>query len=88
MPSPEHRLLPHLVDLESRFDVNAFRPYDPVELVRYALGAPDYWADLALRWLEQGVPARQLVDELSALEGQAHRAQSLRHRARRLRKRT
>lgn len=52
MPSPEHPLLPHLVDLESRFDVNAFRPYDPVELVRYALGATDYWADLALRWLE------------------------------------
>jgi hypothetical protein len=80
-------MLPYLVDLESRFDVNAFRPYDPIELIRFALGASDYWADLALGWLEEGVPSRQLVDELAAFEGQAGRTQALRHRARRLRKR-
>jgi hypothetical protein len=80
-------MLPHLVALEARFDFIAFRPYDPVELVRYALGASDYWADLALWWLEEGVPAKQLLDELSALEADAERPQSLRHRARRLRER-
>jgi hypothetical protein len=87
VPSPQHPMLPHLVDLESRFDFNAFRPYDPVELVRYALGASDYWADMALGWLEEGVPAGSLVDELSVFEEEAGRPQSLRHRARRLRKR-
>jgi hypothetical protein len=87
VPVPEHPMLPHLVDLESHFDVNAFRPYNPVELVRYALGASDYWAGLALGWLEDGVPAGQLVDELSTFEAQAYRPQPLRHRARRLRKR-
>ena len=48
MLRPEHPMLPYLVDLESRFDVNAFRTCKPVELVRYALRASDYWADLAL----------------------------------------
>lgn len=80
-------MLPYLVDLESRFDINAFRPYAPVELIRYALGASDYWADLALGWLEDGVPSRPLIEELKALEEQADRPQTLRHRARHLRKR-
>jgi len=79
-------MLPYLVELESRFDVNAFRPYEPVELVRYALGASDYWADLALGWLEDGVPSRPLIDELKAFEARADRSQALRHRARHLRK--
>jgi hypothetical protein len=79
-------MLPYLVDLEYRFDVNAFRPYDPVELIRYALGTSDYWADLALGWLEEGVPVRQLMEQLLAFEAQADRPQPLRHRARRLRK--
>jgi hypothetical protein len=74
-------MLPHLVDLESRFDFNPFRPYDPVELIRYALGPSDYWADLAVGWLEDGVPPRTLVNELSTFEAQADRPQSLRHRA-------
>lgn len=86
MPTPEHPMLPYLVDLESPFDVVAFRPYEPVELVRYALGTSDYWANLALGWLEEGVPSRPLVDKLAALEAQADRPQALRHRARHLRK--
>lgn len=80
-------MLTYLVELEARFDVNAFRPYQPVELVRYALGASDYWADLALGWLEVGVPSRPLVDELAAFEARPDRPQALRHRARHLRKR-
>jgi len=79
-------MLPHLIDLESQFDPRALHDYDPVELVRYALGTTDYWADLALRWLEQGVPARGLEHDLLALEAQTSRPQSLRHRAKRLRK--
>jgi hypothetical protein len=79
-------MLPHLIDLEFQFDPNALRDYDPVELVRYALGTTDYWADLALGWLEQGVPARGLEHDLLALEAQTGRPQSLRHRAKRLRK--
>jgi hypothetical protein len=80
-------MLAYLVDLESRFDFNSFRPYDPVELVQYALGASDYWADLALGWLEEGVPSRRLVDELAKFEAQADRPLALRHRAQHLRKR-
>ena len=87
MPNPEHPMLPYLVHLESRFDVIAFHPYDPVELVRYALGASDYWADLALGWLEEGVPSRSLRDELATLEGESDRPQALRDRARQARKR-
>jgi hypothetical protein len=56
--SPEHPMLPYLVDLDSRFEAAGPRDYDPVELVRYALSASDYWADLGIRWLEEGVPAR------------------------------
>lgn len=78
-------MLPFLVDLEHGFDQGTQRDYDPVELVRFALGASDYWADLAVRWLEQGVPAQSLVHELAAVESESRRPQSLRHRARRLR---
>jgi hypothetical protein len=40
-----------------------------VELIRFALTFPtDYWPRLALTWLEQGVPATDLVDELSVFE--------------------
>ena len=75
-------MLRHLPDLESWFEPEAPRDYDPVELVRYALGGSDYWADLALGWMEQGVRGEGLVQALLLLEGQEHRPQSLRHRAR------
>ena len=79
-------MLPFLVDLESPYDPEAVSDYDPQELVRYALGASDYWASLALEWLDQGVPARGVESALLELEGQESRAQALRHHARRLRK--
>lgn len=84
MPTPQHPMVPFLVDLEHRFDPGAPREYDPVELVRFALGATDYWAELAVGWLEQGVPAQALADELAALESERRRPQRLRHRAKRL----
>jgi hypothetical protein len=81
-------MLPYLVDLESPFDPRVEREYDPVDLVKFALSWPgvDYWPDLALSWLEQGVPIIRLCEELGALEGESHRPQAQRHRARRLRK--
>lgn len=57
-----------------------------VELVRFALGASVYWADLAVRWLEEGLPAQALMNELAALEAEFPRPQALKYRARRLRK--
>lgn len=85
MPQPEHAMLPHLVDLESGFEPDAHRAYEPRDLVRYALAGSDYWAELALRWLEQGVSAAGLEDALLALEAEPRRPQTLRHRARRVR---
>jgi hypothetical protein len=86
VPVPEHPMLPHLIELESAYDPGAARTYDPTELLRYAFGTSDYWADLALGWLEQGADREGLVDDLAALETQPNRPQALRHRARRLRK--
>ena len=86
VPTPEHPMLPYLVDLELQFDPRAHRDYDPVELVRYALAATDYWADLVVRWLEQGVPSDGLGQELLAVEVSRNRPQPLRHRARRARR--
>lgn len=87
VPTPEHPLLAHLVDLESRFDPQGLRDYDPVDLVRYALGASDYWAELAIEWLEQGAPVAELGPDLLAVETDRKRPQPLRHRARRVRRR-
>lgn len=79
-------MLPFLVDLESEYILDAKRQYDPKDLVAFALSWPagDYWPGLALGWLEQGVPHTALRDQLSALAGDRHRSQALRHRARRL----
>jgi hypothetical protein len=52
VPNPEHPLLPHLVDLESRFDVNALCLYDPIRPSRPLVSA-------ALCGL--GYPARTLA---------------------------
>lgn len=79
-------MLMHLVDLESPYDPDIDRSYDPRELIRYALGSSDYWAEHALRWLDQGAPREGLGNALLLLEEQSARSQSLRHHARRLRK--
>ena len=81
-------MLPHLVDLESRYDPELARPYDPRDLIRYALEleASEYWAERAVDWLDQGAPGDGLGDALLAVEERCDRSQSLRHRARRIRK--
>ena len=58
-----------------------------MELVRYALGTTDYWAELALRWLAQDVPVETVRHEPVALETQSGRPQALRHLAKALGKR-
>lgn len=84
---PSHDpMLPYLVDLESTYESTDKRPYDAVDLVRFALTVSDYWAGLGLGWLEQGVPTSGLDHELLALELNDRRPQALRHRARRIRK--
>ena len=80
--APQDPMLPYLVDLEQPFDASRERPYDPVEFVRYALTVSEYWADLAVAWLEQGLPARQLQDSLLEVQARTGWPQSLRHRAR------
>lgn len=83
---PEHPMLANLVDLESAFDPGAERQYDPVELVRYALGTTAYWAELAVTWLESTeIPVAALTGELTAAEERVYWPQQLRHRARRVR---
>ena len=79
-------MLAYLTDLEAEYEPGASRPYEPRELIRYALRGTDYWADLALRWLDQGAPRDGLEDALLGLEAHTARPQSLRHHARRLRK--
>lgn len=44
-------MVPHLAELEAPFAA-AERGYDVVELLRFALGAGDYWAGLAVGWME------------------------------------
>ncbi len=81
----ESVMLAHLKDLETPLGDTAGRRYDPVDLVRYALSWPsDYWPGLALTWLEQGLPASRLVNDLQVFENGTHRPQAQRHRARRL----
>jgi hypothetical protein len=82
--TPSHPMVARLVDLESPYDSQARRPYRPGELVRFALGASGYWADLALAWLEQGLSTRGLEHDLAALAADRGRAQGLRHRAARM----
>ncbi len=82
----QHPMLPYLVDLETKFDAEARRPYDPADLIRYALTTTAYWAGLAIGWLETTeIPVGSLSNELEDLEGRAYWPQELRHRSRRVR---
>jgi len=52
--SSRHPMVAHLVDLEAPFSPDAMRDYSLAELLAYALTTNDYWAGLALAWVEQG----------------------------------
>jgi hypothetical protein len=77
-------MVPFLVLLEEPFDPGRDVGVRPVDLVRFALGATDYWAALALDWLEQGVACDAVTTELQRLVDTRTRPQRLRHRAGRL----
>jgi|GEM_PF-4220425 hypothetical protein len=54
-------------------------------LLRSALGsASQYWASMALRWLEAGYPVEEFANILAALKDSPLQTQSVRHRALRL----
>ncbi len=54
-------------------------------VLRFALECwTDYWAGLALGWLEAGYPSTGLLNALEALKDSRQQPQSVRHRALRL----
>lgn len=55
------------------------------QLLRLALTwTSDHWPTCALTWIEDGCPAREVLDTLAWLKDSRERAQPLRHRALRL----
>jgi hypothetical protein len=54
-------------------------------VLRFALGSwSDFWAGLALGWLEAGYPPTELLDALQTLKDAPRQSQPVRHRALRL----
>jgi hypothetical protein len=76
----------HLTDLERRFDPAGARPYEPQELIRFALRTGAYWASLALDWLDAGAPATGLQFALDDAGHDPGLPQIVRDRALRLMK--
>lgn len=71
----------YLTDLERPFDPGVDRPYEPQELVRFALRSGSYWADLALVWLDAGAPTAGLEFVLDDAGHDRSLPQAVRHRA-------
>jgi hypothetical protein len=74
-------MVPYLAQLENPYDANRPLDCDPYDLVRFALGAGEYWADKALDWLSVGLPAGPLEADLRSLADDKGLPQRLRHRA-------
>src|SRR4051794_12225439 len=70
----------YLVELEHPYDPDRNIGVEPVELVRFAIGATDYWADLALGWLADGLAVAPLADVLRDYAADTTHPQSQRHR--------
>ncbi|WP_134739275.1 hypothetical protein [Nocardioides sp. 503] len=81
-------LTKYLTDLERPFDSGVARPYEPQELIRFALRSGRYWADLALEWLDAGAPTAGLEFILDDAGHDRSLPQPVRHRALRLLKQT
>jgi hypothetical protein len=77
----ESTMVRFLVELEQPYDPDRNIGVEPAELVRFALGASDYWADLALGWLADGLAVSPLADELRDYAADTTHPQSQRHRA-------
>ena len=77
-------LKPHEVVTEAIAGADADGGVLPA-VVRHALGSwSNYWAGLALGWLEAGYPSTGLLDALHALKDSPQQPQPVRHRALRL----
>jgi hypothetical protein len=77
----EPDMVQFLVELEHPYDPNRNIGVEPGDLVRFALDASDYWADLALGWLADGLAVSPLVDVLDDYATDTTHPQSQRHRA-------
>ena len=77
----ESEMVRFLVELEQSYDPDRDIGVEPERLVRFALGASDYWADLALGWLGSGLAIAPLAEVLRDYAGDATHPQSQRHRA-------
>ncbi len=78
----------YLVALEQPFSSDQHLDVEPTDLVRFALTASDYWSDLGLGWIEDGLDATPLHDDLWVFSQDKRRPQRARHRAWRLVKHT
>jgi hypothetical protein len=76
-----HELVPYLVLLEQPFDPEQDHGCAREDLIRFALGLSDYWADKALDWLESGGPVEAVKDDLRRLVDDRKRPQPLQDRA-------
>lgn len=77
----ESHMVRFLIELEHPYDSKRDIGVDPTDLVRFALGASDYWAGLALGWLTDGLSVSPLSDVLRGYAADATHPQSHRHRA-------
>lgn len=77
-------MLKHLVDLELPFESSTTRAYLPEVLIRYALSSSDYWAGLAMDWIDAGAAPAVLEPALLEFSRDPRRPQAMRHRAKRL----
>ena len=80
----EASLVRFLVQLEQPFDADRDIGIAPTELVRFALGTSDYWANLALGWLASGLATSALADDLRTYAANTQHPQRQRHEALRL----
>ena len=83
--SSRHPMVAHL-ELEAPFQPEALHDYSVPELLKFALTTNDYWAELALGWLEDGAAPGEMEQALRDASRERHLGQALRHRALRLAK--
>lgn len=77
-------MVPFLIELEQPYDPDRPFEFDPHDLIRFALGFTDYWAELAIGWLTAGVSADPVVPELREYVANRRHPQMLRHRVARI----
>ena len=81
MTTEPHPLIQYLVRLEEPYFPELDDAMPTTEVVRWALGLNDYWAERAVTWIEQGVQPDSMQTELKNLVDNRKGPQQLRHRA-------